>query len=250
MPINFNGTNIDKIIYNGTTLDKVIYNGVVVWESFFPVEVTAEAIPSGIRFGLSNRNKYSVKIEIALDFDYSDIRTVTVEADTQKVYDFTGITGGYNYEYEVFQYVNNESKWRDYGDLFVPAAFQKVVTSVYTKPNTIGFALNNKNSFGVNCIFFIDGSWKGLYIANPGETTSYDISIPEKAGRVVKYEVSYGKADGGETFSDKTTGSIYIETDETTTTTTTTTYALGEPTSTEGNFKYYQGGKNARPINK
>lgn len=33
MAINFNGTNIDKVIYNGVELDKVIYNGVTVYES-------------------------------------------------------------------------------------------------------------------------------------------------------------------------------------------------------------------------
>lgn len=33
MAINFNGTNINKVIYNGVELNKVIYNGVTVYES-------------------------------------------------------------------------------------------------------------------------------------------------------------------------------------------------------------------------
>ena len=34
MPLKFNNTNIEKVIYNGVNLDKVIYNGVTVWENW------------------------------------------------------------------------------------------------------------------------------------------------------------------------------------------------------------------------
>jgi hypothetical protein len=66
MAINFNGTNIDKVIYNGVELDKVIYNGVVVYEplslnnSYFYIQNTTD---SAIKFNIKLSIK-SVPIQV------------------------------------------------------------------------------------------------------------------------------------------------------------------------------------------
>ena len=164
MPINFNGTNIDKIIYNGTTLDKVIYNGVIVWENFKyttpNLTVSTDSANNDFVFRIQNSNPYELLVTIAVE--------------------------GENYcNYQKIQ-ANGLSTVYDYISNSYDAVWVNIEVSYYKTDKTLI------------------------------ETYNFDYFVP-----------------------------MLPET-----TTTTTTYALGEPTSTEGNFKYYQGGKNARPINK
>lgn len=244
MPINFNGTNIEKIIYNGIELDKVIYNGVVVWESFAPVYLTVEGIIEGISFEFDNRNKYEVKIEIALDFDYGDIRTLTIGPEQRKAYAITGLSGGYTYEYEVFYYVNGESKDRDYGEVDVlkkvgPDA-SDVHSTLFTGNHDTGqcfVRVYNESNFEIQAKVVInEGSYyehKETLTVAPNNWTN-TLKLDLEGGSRVDAKIDYYY--NGQLFeTEKKSGYI----DESST----TTYSLGEPTSSAGNFKYYSGDK-------
>lgn len=54
MPLKFNNTNIDNVIYNGVKLDKVIYNGVTVWENWIEKTGTIGAKSSSANNGWSS----------------------------------------------------------------------------------------------------------------------------------------------------------------------------------------------------
>lgn len=251
MPINFNGTNIDKIIYNETTLDKVIYNGVVVWESVRALVMDATGIEEAIRIIFTNPNNYEANVTVILDYDYSQEWNVKVPANGEKELVINDLIAG-PYEVLVSYYINDKH-FQDYADVQVsrrPGPQASEISYLFNTGNhdtgQCFVKVNNNSNYGIKANVIID-SVRGTsdytlnIAAHDWEKTLPALSIDGGSKVTMNLKCYYN----GRIFYEKTqTGYI----DESSTTT--TAYALGEPTSTEGNFKYYQGGKNARPINK
>lgn len=250
MAINFNGTNIDKIIYNGTTLDKVIFNGVVVWESIKPLVMDATGIEGAIQIVFRNPNKYEANVTVYLDYDYSQEWNVKVPANGEKELVIDNLSAG-GYEVLVGYSINGKS-FNDYAEVQVSERFKytrpELTVSTDSSNNDFVFRIQNKNTYELLVTIAVEGEYYCNYqkIQANGLSTIYDYISNGYESQWVNIEVSYYKTDKTliETYNFDYFVPMLPET------TTTTTYALGEPTSTEGNFKYYQGGKNARPINK
>lgn len=153
MALNFNGTNIDKVIYNGVELDKIIYNGVVVYESidytrsYFYIQnttssdftlnlrINAKAVPIEVHFykvgeGYTNPNTPATTITSTSS---KKKLAFSVEANKNYVIEFVG--GKWEY------YSGGEALFYDHKDCLTKAILGSNCTNAY-------YQFNNAYAYG------------------------------------------------------------------------------------------------------